>query len=102
LPSLYGVAQRPLLQFQNNARRDNLSGFWDAIYGLNHAVMIVSGFFENVPRHLYEKRELKPDEKPANMVLQFTIRGPRSKFSSPACGITGVAQAHRIFGHSPR
>ena len=57
-----------------NARRDNLAGFWDAIYGRNHGVMIVSGFFENVPRHLYEKRELNPDEKPANLVLQFNPR----------------------------
>jgi putative SOS response-associated peptidase YedK len=57
-----------------NARRDNLSGFWGAIYGRHHAIMIVGGFFENVPRHLYEKRELKPDEKPANMVLRFNPR----------------------------
>ena len=36
--------------------------------------MVVSGFYENVPQHLYEKRELKPDEKAANMVLQFNPR----------------------------
>jgi putative SOS response-associated peptidase YedK len=58
----------------NNARRDNLGGFWSEVYGKNHAVMVVSGFYENVPRHLYEKRELKPDEKAANMVLQFNPR----------------------------
>lgn len=57
-----------------NARRDNLSGFWNAVYGRNHAIMVINGFFENVPRHLYEKRELKPDEKPTNMVLQFNPR----------------------------
>jgi putative SOS response-associated peptidase YedK len=57
-----------------NARRDNLGGFWSEVYGRNHAVMVVSGFYENVPRHLYEKRELKPDEKAANMVLQFNPR----------------------------
>jgi putative SOS response-associated peptidase YedK len=57
-----------------NARRDSLTGFWDAIYGRNHAVMVVSGFFENVPRHLYERRELQPHEKPANVVLRFNPR----------------------------
>lgn len=57
-----------------NARRDNLGGFWSQVYGQNHAVMVVSGFYENVPRHLYEKRELKPDEKAANIVLQFNPR----------------------------
>lgn len=54
-----------------NARRDNLTGFWDGVYGRHHAIMIVTGFFENVPRHLYEKRELRPDEKESNMVLRF-------------------------------
>jgi putative SOS response-associated peptidase YedK len=36
--------------------------------------MVVRGFYENVPRHLYEKRELKLDEKEANMVFQFNPR----------------------------
>lgn len=44
------------------------------MYGHNHALMVVSGFYENVPRHLYEQRELKSDEKPSNMVLQFNPR----------------------------
>ena len=57
-----------------NARRDNLGGFWKEVYGRNHALMSVSGFYENVPRHLYEKRELKADETQANMVLQFSPR----------------------------
>jgi putative SOS response-associated peptidase YedK len=57
-----------------NARRDNLEGFWKAVYGRNHALMVVSGFYENVPRHLYERRELKPAEKPANVVLRFNPR----------------------------
>jgi putative SOS response-associated peptidase YedK len=36
--------------------------------------MIISGFFENVPRHLYEHRALQPGEKPTNVVLQFNPR----------------------------
>jgi putative SOS response-associated peptidase YedK len=54
-----------------NARRDNLTGFWKNVYGRRHAVMVISGFFENVPRHLYEHRDLLPDEKPENLILQF-------------------------------
>jgi hypothetical protein len=36
--------------------------------------MVISGFFENVPRHLYEHRELSPGEEPENIVLQFNPR----------------------------
>lgn len=54
-----------------NARRDNLEGFWKDVYRRKHALMVVDAFFENVPLHLYEKRELAPNEKPANLVLRF-------------------------------
>jgi putative SOS response-associated peptidase YedK len=57
-----------------NARRDNLGGFWNKVYGRNHGVMVINGFYENVPKHLYERRELKPDEDPANLVLAFNPR----------------------------
>ncbi len=56
------------------ARRDSLSGFWANVYGRNHAIMIISGFFENVPKHVYEHRALQSGEKPANIVLQFNPR----------------------------
>lgn len=56
------------------ARRDSLDGFWAGVFGRRHAVMIISGFFENVPRHLYEHRALEPGERPANVVLQFNPR----------------------------
>ena len=54
-----------------NARRDNLNGFWSGLYGKNHGIMVVDSFFENVPRHLYEKRELAPGERESNIVLNF-------------------------------
>jgi hypothetical protein len=54
-----------------NARRDNLNGFWSSVYGKNHAIMIIDSFYENVPRHLYEKRQLAPGEKESNIVLHF-------------------------------
>ena len=53
------------------ARRDNLNGFWSSVYRKNHAVMVVDSFFENVPRHLYEKRPLAPGERESNVVLHF-------------------------------
>lgn len=54
-----------------NARRDNLNGFWASVYGTHHAILVIDGFFENVPRHLYEKRELAPGERETNVVLHF-------------------------------
>ena len=57
-----------------NARRDNLEGFWRKQFGTSHAVMIANAFFENVSRHAMEGRELKPDEKEENVVLEFRPR----------------------------
>ena len=54
-----------------NARRDNLQGFWKELYGHSHAILVINSFFENVASNVYEKRELKPDEKPRNLVLHF-------------------------------
>jgi len=54
-----------------NARRDSLDDYWREVYGKHHAVMVISGFYENVPLHLYEHRELAPDEKEKNLVLEF-------------------------------
>ena len=54
-----------------NARRDNLDGFWSDVYGAQHGVMVVSSFYENVATHVFEKRELAPDEKQKNLVLHF-------------------------------
>lgn len=34
--------------------------------------MVISGFYENVPQHLYEHRELAPGEKEKkNLILEF-------------------------------
>lgn len=60
-----------------NARRDNLEGFWSEVYGTQHGVMVVNSFYENVPLHLYEKRELGPGEKPENRVLHFNPLPPQ-------------------------
>jgi len=54
-----------------NARRDSLDDYWSKAFGRHHAVMVISGFYENVPLHLYEHRELAPDEKQKNLVLAF-------------------------------
>jgi putative SOS response-associated peptidase YedK len=54
-----------------NARRDNLEGYWKALFGQHHAVCVVQSFYENVALHDFEKRELRQDEKPQNLVLHF-------------------------------
>lgn len=54
-----------------NARRDNLEGFWSQVYGASHAVVWIDSFFENVPTHLFERRELAAGEPETNTVLHF-------------------------------
>jgi putative SOS response-associated peptidase YedK len=54
-----------------NARRDNLEGFWKDLFGFSHGVMLANAFFENVPRHKAEHRELRQGEEPENLVLEF-------------------------------
>ncbi len=51
--------------------------YWRAVYGRKHAVMVISGFYENVPEHLYQHRELAPDEKEKNLVLEFDPKPAR-------------------------
>ena len=59
-----------------NARRDNLEGFWKNQFGYSHGILLVDTFYENVKRHDMEQRPLAPDEKPENVVLQFTPNPP--------------------------
>ena len=59
-----------------NARRDNLEGFWSQVYGTFHAILWVDSFFENVPTHLFEKRQLAEGEKETNTVLHFQPNPP--------------------------
>lgn len=48
-----------------NARRDNIDRFWRSEFGVTHAIMVVSSFFENV------------DRDGANAVLHFTPQPAR-------------------------
>lgn len=59
-----------------NARRDNLERFWKAQFGKTHALAVVTGFFENVAKHDFERRELAPGEAPQNLVLNFNPQPP--------------------------
>lgn len=54
-----------------NARRDNLRYFWKGVFGDAHAYMIITSFFENVFRHSYEKRELRPGEKESTVMIRY-------------------------------
>lgn len=60
-----------------NARRDNLEGFWKGQFGITHAIVVMTGFYENVAKHDFEHRELRPAEKPENMILNFN---PKPQF----------------------
>ncbi|MDM4765984.1 SOS response-associated peptidase family protein [Pelomonas sp. SE-A7] len=57
-----------------NARRDNLEGFWKGQFGRTHGVALVSAFYENVPRHKAEHRELREGEAEENVILEFRPR----------------------------
>lgn len=54
-----------------NARRDNLEKTWSKLFGYQHGIMVVNAFYENVPRHKAEHRELAPGEAEENLVLEF-------------------------------
>ena len=57
-----------------NARRDNIVKYWRNYYHLfgdSHAVMVITGFYENVKLHDYEHRQLAEGEKEKNLVIGF-------------------------------
>jgi putative SOS response-associated peptidase YedK len=57
-----------------NARKTSLQEWWAPVFGVKHALLVITGFRENVKRHDMERRELKPGEEPENVVLQFNPR----------------------------
>lgn len=57
-----------------NARKTSLQEWWAPIFGVKHGLIVLTGFRENVKRHDLEHRELKPQEEPENVVLQFNPR----------------------------
>jgi putative SOS response-associated peptidase YedK len=57
-----------------NARRDNLERFWKGQFGHTHAIAVFWMFFENVARHDFEHRALRPGEAESNVVLAFDPR----------------------------
>jgi putative SOS response-associated peptidase YedK len=57
-----------------NARKTSLLEWWAPVFGVKHALFVITGFRENVKRHDMERRELMPGEEPENVVLQFTPR----------------------------
>lgn len=57
-----------------NARIDSLQDWWAPVFGKRHALVVLTGFRENVKRHAMEGRELAAGEEPENVVLQFNPR----------------------------
>lgn len=58
-----------------NARRDSLTAFWRRQFGVTHAIVVVTSFFENVARHAYEHRALVGTEREQNLVIEFQPKG---------------------------
>jgi putative SOS response-associated peptidase YedK len=59
-----------------NARRDNLDGrFWRPLFGYSHGILLAESFFEHVPRHKTEGRELAPGEAEEDTILEFRPAG---------------------------
>ena len=54
-----------------NARITSLQDWWAPVFGVRHALFLITGFRENVKRHDMEHRELKPGEEAENVVLEF-------------------------------
>lgn len=61
-----------------NARRDKLEESWGQLFGYRHGILVVTRFYENVPRHRMEGRELAPGEKEENVVLAFDPQPPQT------------------------
>ena len=61
---------------QCNTRRDNLTGFWKALFGHSHGILVVNAFYENVSRAKMEGPEFAPGEKDENVVPQFNPNPP--------------------------
>jgi putative SOS response-associated peptidase YedK len=59
------------VQFPNNARRDNLGGFWKELFGYSHGLVELNAFYENVRRLHLENRVQAEGEKDENVVLEF-------------------------------
>ena len=57
-----------------NARRDSLERFWRGQFGHTHGVMIATAFYEHVPRHRAEQRDLALGEVEEDLVLEFRPR----------------------------
>ena len=54
-----------------NARRDSLREFWRGEFGQTHGLVVAQSFYEWVPTHKAEGRELRPDEEPSTTEIVF-------------------------------
>lgn len=54
-----------------NARRNKLKGFWRELYQRNRAVVVLTDFYEHVPLHLAQGRDLGPGELVKDAVVEF-------------------------------
>ncbi len=54
-----------------NARRDSLREFWRGEFGQTHGLVVAQSFYEWVPTHKAEGREMHPDEEPSTTEIVF-------------------------------
>jgi len=54
-----------------NARRNKLKGFWREQYTSCRGVVVLTNFYEHVPRHMAEGRDLRPGELVEDAVVEF-------------------------------
>lgn len=54
-----------------NARKDNLTKAWRQLYGYQHGILVVNGFYENVACG-WNAANWRPGEKEESVVLEFT------------------------------
>jgi hypothetical protein len=71
-----------------NARRDNLTGFWNQVYGRQHGLMVISRFYENVPVTFMNGENYRRMSRHRTW-CSSSIRNLQSRCWWPACGIDG-------------
>ncbi len=54
-----------------NSRRNKLKAFWRELYTNTRGVVVLTNFYEHVPRHMAEGRELAPGELVKDAVVEF-------------------------------
>ena len=58
-------------QSELHRRGNKLKRFWRELYASCRGVLVIKNFYEHVPRHIAEGRELQPGELVKDAVVEF-------------------------------